>query len=102
MPGAGDSLHALPPHKEGAPLWWKITNRNKHGITLDLRKPEGRDLFAKLVAGADVPVENFRPGMLDGWGITRSWLQEISPRLTILRVTGFARIFEAMSGFTQI
>jgi len=114
MPGAGDSLRALAPHKDGAPLWWKVTNRNKRGITLDLRKPEGRDLFAKLVAGADVLVENFRPGTLDGWGITRSWLQEISPRLTILRVTGFgqdgpyagrpgfARIFEAMSGFTQI
>jgi crotonobetainyl-CoA:carnitine CoA-transferase CaiB-like acyl-CoA transferase len=114
MPGAGDSLRALAPHKDGAPLWWKVTNRNKRGITLDLRKPEGRDLFAKLVAEADVLVENFRPGTLDGWGITRSWLQEICPRLTILRVTGFgqdgpyagrpgfARIFEAMSGFTQI
>lgn len=114
MPGTGDSLRALAPHKDGAPLWWKVTNRNKRGITLDLRKPEGRDLFAKLVEGADVLVENFRPGTLDGWGITRSWLQEISPRLTILRVTGFgqdgpyadrpgfARVFEAMSGFTQI
>lgn len=114
MPGVGDSLRALAPHKDGAPLWWKVTNRNKRGITLDLRKPEGRDIFARLVADADVLVENFRPGTLDGWGITRSWLQEISPRLTILRVTGFgqdgpyagrpgfARIFEAMSGFTQI
>jgi crotonobetainyl-CoA:carnitine CoA-transferase CaiB-like acyl-CoA transferase len=61
-----------------------------------------------------VLVENFRPGTLDGWGITRAWLQGINPRLTILRVTGFgqdgpyakrpgfARIFESMSGFTQI
>jgi crotonobetainyl-CoA:carnitine CoA-transferase CaiB-like acyl-CoA transferase len=114
MPGAGDSLRALAPHKDGKPLWWKVTNRNKRGVTLDLRQPDGRDLFARLIAGADVLVENFRPGTLDGWGITRAWLQEISPRLTILRVTGFgqdgpyagrpgfARIFEAMSGFTQI
>lgn len=114
MPGAGDSLRALAPHKDGVPLWWKVTNRNKRGITLDLRLPEGRDLFAKLVADADVLVENFRPGTLDGWGITRAWLQGLNPRLTILRVTGFgqdgpyagrpgfARIFEAMSGFTQI
>lgn len=114
MPGIGDSLRALAPHKEGVPLWWKVTNRNKKGITLDLRHVEGRDLFAKLVVDADVLVENFRPGTLDGWGITRSWLQGINPRLTILRVTGFgqdgpyadrpgfARIFEAMSGFTQI
>lgn len=114
MPGAGDSLRALAPHKDGKPLWWKVTNRNKRGITLDLRQPDGRDLFGRLIAGADVLVENFRPGTLDGWGITRAWLQDISPRLTILRVTGFgqdgpyagrpgfARIFEAMSGFTQI
>jgi crotonobetainyl-CoA:carnitine CoA-transferase CaiB-like acyl-CoA transferase len=114
MPGAGDSLRALAPHKDGAPLWWKVTNRNKLGITLDLRQTEGRELLAKLVAEADVLVENFRPGTLDGWGITRDWLQGLNPRLTILRVTGFgqdgpyasrpgfARIFEAMSGFTQI
>jgi crotonobetainyl-CoA:carnitine CoA-transferase CaiB-like acyl-CoA transferase len=114
MPGAGDSLRALAPHKDGTPLWWKVTNRNKRGITLDLRKDEGRELFARLVADADVLVENFRPGTLDGWGITRAWLQGFNPRLTILRVTGFgqdgphagrpgfARIFEAMSGFTQI
>ncbi|MBP6769461.1 MAG: CoA transferase [Reyranella sp.] len=114
MPGVGDSLRALAPHKDGVPLWWKVTNRNKKGVTLDLRIPEGRDLFAKLAADADVLVENFRPGTLDGWGITRAWLQGLNPRLTILRVTGFgqdgpyagrpgfARIFEAMSGFTQI
>ena len=114
MPGVGDSLRALAPHKAGVPLWWKVTNRNKKGVTLDLRIPEGRDLFARLVADADVLVENFRPGTLDGWGITRAWLQGLNPRLTILRVTGFgqdgpyagrpgfARIFEAMSGFTQI
>ena len=114
MPGVGDSLRALAPHKDGVPLWWKVTNRNKKGVTLDLRLPEGRDLFARLVADADVLVENFRPGTLDGWGITRAWLQGLNPRLTILRVTGFgqdgpyagrpgfARIFEAMSGFTQI
>jgi crotonobetainyl-CoA:carnitine CoA-transferase CaiB-like acyl-CoA transferase len=114
MPGPGDSLRALAPHKDGTPLWWKVTNRNKKGITLDLRTAEGRELFGRLVARADVLVENFRPGTLDGWGITRGWLQGLNPRLTILRVTGFgqdgpyakrpgfARIFEAMSGFTQI
>ena len=114
MPDAGDSLRALPPHKDGTPLWWKVTNRNKKGITLDLRRPEGHALFGKLMGQADVLVENFRPGTLDGWGITRAWMQGLNPRLTILRVTGFgqdgpyakrpgfARIFESMSGFTQI
>lgn len=114
MPGVGDTLRALAPHKDGAPLWWKVTNRNKKGVTLDLRQADGRALFGKLIADADVLVENFRPGTLDGWGLTRDWLQAINPRLTILRLTGFgqdgpyrdrpgfARIFEAMSGFTQI
>jgi crotonobetainyl-CoA:carnitine CoA-transferase CaiB-like acyl-CoA transferase len=113
-PGEGDALRALPPYKNGVPLWWKVTNRNKQGITLDLRQPEGKALLGKLVAERDVLVENFRPGTLDGWGITRAWLQGINPRLTILRITGFgqtgpyrnrpgfARVFEAMSGFTRM
>jgi crotonobetainyl-CoA:carnitine CoA-transferase CaiB-like acyl-CoA transferase len=113
-PGTGDSLRALAPHKNGVPLWWKVTNRNKKGITLDLRKPEGKALLGKLVADRDVLVENFRPGTLDGWGITREWLHSINPRLIILRITGFgqsgpyrnrpgfARVFEAMSGFTRM
>jgi crotonobetainyl-CoA:carnitine CoA-transferase CaiB-like acyl-CoA transferase len=114
MPGGGDALRRLAPHKEGVPLWWKVTNRNKKGITLDLRKPEGKALLGRLVADYDVLVENFRSGTLDQWGITREWMQGINPRLTILRVTGFgqtgpyrstpgfARVFEAMSGFTRM
>ncbi len=86
MPGGGDGLRALAPHKDGVPLWWKVTNRNKKGVTLDLRKPEGRELLAKLLADRDVLVENFRPGTLDGWGITREWLQAINPKLTYLKV----------------
>lgn len=114
MPGAGDALRALAPHKDGVPLWWKVTNRNKKGVTLDLRREEARAPLARLLRECDVVVENFRPGTLDGWGMTRDWLHGVNPRLTILRVTGFgqtgpyrnrpgfARVFEAMSGFTQI
>ncbi len=114
MPVTGDALRRLAPHKDGVPLWWKVTNRNKRGITLDLRKPDGKALLGRLVAEHDVLVENFRTGTLDQWGITRTWLQQINPGLTILRVTGFgqtgpyrhnpgfARIFEAMSGFTRM
>ena len=114
MPEGGDALRRLAPHKDGIPLWWKVTNRNKKGVTLDLRKPDGKALLGRLVAGHDVLVENFRTGTLDEWGITRAWLQGINPQLTILRVTGFgqtgpyrktpgfARVFEAMSGFTRM
>lgn len=114
IPGEGDALRALAPHKDGVPLWWKVANRNKRGITLDLRQEEGRALLARLVPSQDVLVENFRPGTLDRWGITSEWLHGLNPRLTILRMTGFgqtgpyrnrpgfARVFEAMSGFTHL
>jgi crotonobetainyl-CoA:carnitine CoA-transferase CaiB-like acyl-CoA transferase len=114
LPLTGDPLRALAPHKDGVPLWWKVTNRNKRGVTLDLRRPEGHDALARLVARSDVLVENFRPGTLDGWGITGEWLRAIQPKLTVLRMTGFgqtgpkrdrpgfARVFESMSGFTHL
>jgi len=114
IPGVGDALRRLAPHKDGVPLWWKVTNRNKKGITLDLRREDGKALLGRLLAHYDVLVENFRTGTLDEWGITRDWLQAINPRLTILRVTGFgqtgpyrsnpgfARVFEAMSGLTRM
>ncbi len=114
IPGVGDALRALAPHKDGVSLWWKVTNRNKRGVTLDLRRAEGRAMLGRLVTDADVLVENFRPGTLDTWGITGTWLRQLNPRLTILRMTGFgqtgpyrdrpgfARVFEALSGFTSI
>lgn len=114
IPGAGDPLRTMPPHKNDVPLWWKVANRNKKGITLDLRAPNGRAVLQRLLADYSVLVENFRAGTLDGWGITKEWLHSANPRLTILRITGFgqtgpyrknsgfARILEAMSGFTNL
>ncbi len=114
IPGSGDALRALAPHKGDVPLWWKVTNRNKRGITLDLRKEDGREVLGRLLPDYDVLVENFRPGTLNGWNITREWLHGINPGLDILRITGFgqtgpyrnqpgfARVFEAMSGFTNL
>ena len=114
LPGGGDALRALPPHKDGKPLLWKAVNRNKRAITLDLRKPAGQDLFKRLLPRFDVLVENYRPGTLDRWGLPRETLWSLQPKLTILRVTGFgqtgpyrnyagfARLFEAYSGLTYI
>jgi crotonobetainyl-CoA:carnitine CoA-transferase CaiB-like acyl-CoA transferase len=114
LPGVGDALRALAPHKNGVPLWWKVTNRNKRGVTLDLHLPEGREALGRLIERADVLVENFRPGTLERWGIDKVWLHDRNPKLTILRLTGFgqtgpkrdepgfARVFEAMSGFTHL
>ena len=114
LPGSGDALRALAPHKAGVPLWWKATNRNKAGITLDVRQPEGKALFERLLPRYDVLVENFRPGTLDRWGLGGARLLELQPKLIVLRLTGygqtgpyrnrpgFTRIFEAMSGFTNL
>lgn len=114
MPGEGDHIRQLPPHKEGVALWSKVANRNKRGITLDLRQPEGVELFERLLPHYDVLVENFRPGTLDRWGLDIKRLRAIRPDLIVLRVTGFgqtgpyrsrpgfARIFEAMSGFVNL
>jgi crotonobetainyl-CoA:carnitine CoA-transferase CaiB-like acyl-CoA transferase len=114
LPGKGDALRALAPHKNGVPLWWKVTNRNKQCITLDLRRAGGKMLFERLLPRFDVLVENFRPGTLGKWGLGPERLFELQPRLTVLRLTGFgqtgpyrnkpgfARVFEAMSGFTNL
>ncbi|MGQ0654397.1 MAG: CaiB/BaiF CoA transferase family protein [Betaproteobacteria bacterium] len=110
----GDALRSLPPHKDGKPLLWKATNRNKKAVTLDLRKPEGQALFRRLLPRFDVLVENYRPGTLDAWGLDKDALFRLQPKLVILRVTGFgqtgpyrsyagfARLFEAYSGLTYI
>ncbi len=114
MPGAGDGARGFPPFKDGKPLWWKVTNRGKKFATLDLRKPEGATLLKLLLPRFDVLIENFRPGTLDGWGLTKTVLWSAQPRLVILRASGFgqdgpyrnrpgfARIFEAMGGLTYI
>ena len=112
LPGKGDGARDFPPFKDGKSLWWKAINRNKKFITLDVRVPEGLALFKRMIGDFDVLVENFRPGTLDRWGLTREVLWEIQPRLVILRATGFgqtgpynkrpgfARVFEAMGGLT--
>jgi crotonobetainyl-CoA:carnitine CoA-transferase CaiB-like acyl-CoA transferase len=114
LPGEGDHIRQLPPHKDGVALWSKVANRNKRGITLDLRQPEGAGLFERLLPRYDVLVENFRPGTLDRWGLGMERLRAIRSDLIVLRVTGFgqtgpyrsrpgfARIFEAMSGFVNL
>ena len=100
--------------KDGVPLWWKMVSRNKRTVALDLREPDGADLFAALAREADVVVENFRPGTLERWGLGYDVLSEGNPDLVLLRVTGFGQsgpyaarpafgtLVEAMSGFAHL
>jgi len=99
--------------KDGHGLWWKVIARNKRTVTLNLGKPAGQDLLRRLVSGTDVLVENFRPGVLEKWNLDPDDLQEINPRLVVLRVTGFGQtgpyarrrafgtLAEAMSGLAH-
>lgn len=113
-PELGDSLRSLGATKDGVPLWWKVTNRNKKCVTLDLSKPEGQTLLKELIADADVLTENFRPGTLEKWGLGWDVLHGVNPRLVMVRVSGFGQtgpykdrpgfgtLAEAMSGFAHI
>ena len=95
-------------------LWWKVIARNKAAMTLDVRTPEGRDILLRLVAEADVMTENFRPGVLEGWGLGPDELHAVNPGLVLLRTTGFGQdgpyarrrafgsLAEAMTGFAHM
>ena len=114
LPQGGDALRTLAPVWQGHELFWKVGNRGKKGITLDVRQAQGRALFLKMIAQFDVLIENFRTGTLDAWGLDIATLHTHNPSLIVLRLTGFgqtgpyaqrpgfARIFEAMSGFTHL
>ena len=110
----GDPVRSHGANKDGVGLWAKVVNRNKRGITLYLGSPGGQEVFRRLVADADVVIENFRPGTLERWGLGYPQLSAVNPRLVLVRVTGFGQIgpyagrpgfgtlAEAMSGFAAI
>jgi crotonobetainyl-CoA:carnitine CoA-transferase CaiB-like acyl-CoA transferase len=110
----GDALRKMGHAKDGHGVWWKVTNRNKRGITLDLHDDDGKAAFLALAEQADVLVENFRTGTLEKWGLGWDVLSKLNPRLVMLRVTGFGQtgpyryrpgygtVAEAFSGFAHI
>jgi formyl-CoA transferase len=113
-PAKGDPVRYHGASKDGVGLWGKVIGRNKRGITLYLGAPEGQEIFRRLVADADVVIENFRPGTLERWGLGYEELSRINPGLVLVRVTGFGQfgpyagrpgfgtLAEAMSGFAAI
>jgi len=110
----GDALRKMGHAKDGHGVWWKVSNRNKRTITLDLHDEDGKAAFLALVDDADVLVENFRTGTLEKWGLGWDVLSKRNPRLVMLRVTGFGQtgpyrfrpgygtVAEAFSGFAHI
>ncbi|NWA05596.1 CaiB/BaiF CoA transferase family protein [Pseudomonas gingeri] len=90
-PVTGDPLRKWRLLHDGTSVWWAAQSRNKRSLTLDLRQPEGQELVRCLIADADVLIENFRPGTLEGWGLGWDALHALNPRLVMLRVSGYGQ-----------
>ena len=106
QPGKGDSLRGMAwrDPRDGSGLWWKIVNRNKRTIALDLKSDEDKALFLRLIDGANVLVENFRPGTLERLGLSPDTLLKRNDKLVIVRVTGFGQTgpYASRPGFASI
>jgi len=90
-PGGGDPLRNWRMIKNGTSVWWQVQSRNKRSVAIDLRAKEGQDLARRLIAEADVLIENFRPGTLEEWGMGWDALSELNPGLVMLRVSGYGQ-----------
>jgi succinyl-CoA---D-citramalate CoA-transferase len=104
-PGKGDPMREWGRHrKNGRTLWWPIIARNKKSVTLNLREEEGQELARELISGADVLVENFRPGTMERWGLGYEDLSETNPGLVMVRVSGYGQTgpYRERAGFGAI
>ena len=113
-PGSGDPLRKWRLLKDGTSVWWQVQSRNKRSVALDLRQAEAQDIVRKLALDADVLIENFRPGAMEGWGLGPDLLLGLNPRLILLRISGYGQtgpyrdrpgfgvVAEAMSGLRHL
>jgi formyl-CoA transferase len=113
-PGAGDPLRKWRLLKDGTSVWWQVQSRNKRSVALDLKDPAAQDIVRRLAADADVLIENFRPGAMEGWGLGPDELLKLNPRLIMLRISGYGQtgpyrdkpgfgvVAEAMSGLRHL
>jgi crotonobetainyl-CoA:carnitine CoA-transferase CaiB-like acyl-CoA transferase len=115
-PDTGDSLRGMAwrDPRDGSGLWWKLVNRNKRNIALDLKDTDDRELFLQLLDDANVLVENFRPGTLERLDLHPDALIARNPKLVIVRISGFgqdgpyakrpgfASIAESMAGLAAV
>ncbi len=111
-PGAGDPMRSWG-HGEHK-VWWEVIGRNKRSVTANLRVAEGQALVRRLLAEADIMIENFKPGTVEKWGLGPADLHAINPRLIVVRMSGYGQtgpyagragyggIGEAMGGLRAI
>jgi crotonobetainyl-CoA:carnitine CoA-transferase CaiB-like acyl-CoA transferase len=91
-PTGGDEARTWPPRKEGESAAFLVCNRNKRGMTLDLKAAEGREILKRLARNADVLVENFRTGTMEEFGLGCEVLSALNPRLIYCAISAFGRI----------
>ncbi len=113
-PGSGDPLRKWRLIKDGTSVWWQVQSRNKQSLALDLRQPQAQAIVRDLAREADVLIENFRPGAMEGWGLGPEDLQALNPKLIMLRISGYGQtgpyrdrpgfgvVAEAMSGLRHL
>ena len=113
-PGEGDPLRKWRKLHDGTSVWWYALSRNKKSITLNLKAEKGQQIARDLVRTANVVIENFRPGVLEGWGLGWDDLSRVNPALVMVRISGygqsgpykdrpgFAAIAEAMGGLRHV
>ncbi|MFI6043795.1 CaiB/BaiF CoA transferase family protein [Nocardia sp. NPDC051321] len=114
-PGTGDPMRQWGREQaQGRSLWWPVVARNKKSVTCNLREAEGQRLARELIEGADIVIENFRPGTMERWGLDFERLRATNPGLIMVRVTGYGQtgpyapragygsIGEAMGGIRYI
>ncbi|WP_137919225.1 CoA transferase [Hydrogenophaga sp. 2FB] len=89
--GTGDPLRKWRMLRDGTSVWWEVQSRNKRSVALDLRSPEGQRAVRELAREADVLIENFKPGTLEGWGLGWEALHALNPRLIMLRISGYGQ-----------
>lgn len=90
-PDGGDPLRKWRKLYEGTSLWWAVQARNKKSVTANLKHPEGVEIVRRLIAKADILIENFRPGVLEKLGLGWEQLREINPGLVMVRLSGFGQ-----------
>ncbi|CAN1514583.1 CaiB Predicted acyl-CoA transferases/carnitine dehydratase [Burkholderiaceae bacterium] len=90
-PESGDPLRKWRMLKDGTSVWWQAQSRNKRSLALDLRTPEGQGIVRQLANEADVLIENFRPGAMEGWGLSPDDLIAQNPKLIVLRISGYGQ-----------
>jgi formyl-CoA transferase len=101
-PGKGDPMREW--GRGDYPLWWSVCARNKRCVTANLREQEGQDLVRKLIEGADMVLENFRPGTMERWGMGYEDLVKINPGIIMIRVSGYGQTgpYSKRAGYASV